>query len=83
MNAKFPVYYVEFLDHCSHSEWLNKEELDDSKAIKVYLVGWLVGEDENSYKFSLEVTEDGNFGDTICVLKGSIVSKKKLKVKLS
>lgn len=82
LTHKFPICYVEFLDYNSKSEWISKDELDKSVATKVFLVGWLVGEDKTLYKFAEEVTEDGDFGDTMCVLKKSVLKFKKLRVRL-
>jgi hypothetical protein len=74
----FP-YYVEFYDHNSKSEWQDKKEVEKSKLTVIYLIGWLVAENTTSYKFSMEVTDDQSFGDTMLVHKKTI--KKLIKIK--
>lgn len=78
---RLQLVYIEFMDHCSRAEWVRKEDVKDG-AIMVYAVGWLSGEDKDNYYLSGQLTADGDFGDTITIVKGAVKKKKVLRVKL-
>jgi hypothetical protein len=80
MKKKIQSVYVEFLDHVSSSAWMNSDELKDHKAMTVYAHGWLVAENELEIKVSGQVTEDGDVGDTMAILKPTIIKLVKLDI---
>lgn len=82
MKKRVPMVYVEFLDHCSKSEWMNAEQVQDFKAATCYALGFLMGEDENVYKVSCEITEDGDCGDTIAIIKKAVTKFKRLNIRV-
>lgn len=79
---KIPIVYIEFYDHQSNADWQNKDELKCFSAIKVYQIGWLVGEDSSVFKVAGQVEENGEAGDVIAILKSTVTKFKKLNVKL-
>ena len=81
MGEKIIPIYIEFKDHVSESSWIPHRELCDFKPEVVYQLGWLVGEDNDCYKVSGQVCSDGSSGDTIVILKSTVISIKKFKVK--
>lgn len=80
MKRKIYPVYIEFLDHQSQSNWQTPKELKDFKAALIYQVGWLVDEDKEVYKVAGQVSEDGDAGDVISILKKSV--KRMVKFKL-
>lgn len=71
-KKKIPPVYIEFLDHCSDPSWLTQEELDKHNVVTLYALGWLVRETKNQYKVCLELTENGDVGDTMAIIKKSV-----------
>ncbi len=72
MNQKIYLCYIEFWDHKSQSNWQSSEELKSFKPALVYQSGWLVEEDKFAYKVAGQVTEDGDVGDCISILKSTV-----------
>ena len=81
-EEKISQVYIEFYDHLSEASWMDKPELEKFTPVKVYQTGWLSGEDKLCYKVSGQITADGSFGDTIAILKSTVIKIKKFNVKL-
>jgi hypothetical protein len=77
MKQKIYLCYIEFLDHASQSNWQNNDELKNMKPTLVHQSGWLVEEDKYNYKVAGQVTEDGDVGDCITIVKSTV---KKIKL---
>jgi hypothetical protein len=85
MRIKFPIIYVEYLDH----GWLDgriKKDIKKSKAPIVKEVGFFMGEDSTSVKFCKTITQNRepkdrsiDLDEATVILKSDI--KKIIKIK--
>lgn len=81
MNTKIYPVFIKFYDHASDSSWIDKHDLHDFVPNIVYQLGWLVDEDDMCYKVSGQVCDDGTMGDTMVIMKSSVIRVKKFKMK--
>jgi len=85
MKIKFPIIFVEYLDH----SWLdgkNKKDIKKAKAPIVKEVGFLIGEDSTSVRFCKTIVQtrepknkSTDLDDATVILKSDI--KKIIKIK--
>jgi len=79
MRIKFPIIYVEYLDH----SWLDgksRKDIKKAKAPIVKEVGFLIGEDSNSIKFCKTIVQNRELKDkSIDLNEATIILKSDIK----
>ena len=80
-----PVVYVKWKDHFSvvHADrrWIDLEELTSPQPyVMINTIGFLMHEDDDSYRVALSVDGEGHINGNIIILKATVVEYKELHV---
>lgn len=70
------IIYIRWKDHYGKDQWTHWKEFQESEPyILIHTVGYLIGEDDESYKIASNISEEGYVNATTVVLKSCVVEK--------
>lgn len=69
-----PVFVI-FDDHVSRPSWHRRAP---TKAVKVFATGWVVSETRKTLTLSGQITQTGEMGDCMTILKSCIRKRSRL-----
>lgn len=74
---KIKILYVIWLDHCSVSSWMDREEaIKTADMAEIHTVGWLIHEDKDKLVLALNIdSSNDNVSDAITIYKKCITER--------
>lgn len=73
------LYRIDWEDAKADGGWKNVHDTPKPRLVTVHSVGYCVSEDKKALVLAQQLSESGNYSDTITIPKSCIVKKLKLK----
>ena len=73
------LYRIDWEDACADGGWKRVQDVPQPKLLAVHSVGYLVSENKKAIVLAQQLSERGNYSDTITIPKTCITKKVKLK----
>ena len=69
----YPLVIVDWEDHTGDAGWHTDESIKDLNHVNVRTVGYLVDDNDKSYKVADSIIKEGGFGGVSVILKADVI----------
>ena len=78
-SKRYPLYQIKWLDACAAGSWKHLDDPIDANGSEIHSVGWLIKETPKVYVLAQQMSNRGNYADTITIPKGWLLKKTKMR----